>query len=262
MKYFGRIFYSHSLDVINSSDDNLENIRYQILDTYKHGNKISTQGLLFSEPFIFESSGGLGQSRLIKYQLQKTDNAPFKYDVLKLPDNIFVEGITELDDTILMTTLKKEELLVIDKKSMRLREKYTFTGDGWGVLRDDDTIVISNSTTDMSRFRLGNKVPIKKHKVLANNVILKGINEMEMVGEYIFANIWPTDCIAIIDKTNFVVLAWLDLSRLYPVTNRKYWSSVANGIAYDKKTGVLYVTGKNWDKIFAIKFESLNEKNN
>ncbi len=228
------------------------NIEFRLIKTTPHDVKSYTQGLSYYNGYIYESTGGLGFSELRKLELETGKLIKFK----KVADEYFAEGLAVSNNQLVQLTLKKNVAFIYDIQDLKEVDKFSFSGDGWGVVSLGEELIISDGTAELQRVSANNHQHISRAKVMVSGVELQGVNEMEYINGMIYANIWPTDCIAVIDPLKFNVEAWLDLSSLYPANRRLSESSVLNGIAYDVENKVLLVTGKNWPEIYHLK---LNE---
>ena len=231
----------------------LNNIEFKISQTTPHDIKAFTQGLIYYQNFLYESIGGLGFSEIRKVSI-KTGKI---IKSSKLPVHYFAEGLERINNKIIQLTLKKNIALVYDINNFNMRGKFEFSGNGWGLVKVDNDLLISDGSSTLKR--INNKtydpLPLSNVKVTVKGQDLDGINEMEYINGMIYANIWPTDCIAIIDPKKYRVAAWIDLSRLYPEDKRLNPNAVINGIAHDSLNDTLLVTGKYWPHIFHLKLK-------
>lgn len=241
-----------SPETIIPSSEKIEEIGFNLIETTPHNTDAYTQGLVYYRNHLYESTGGLGLSDIRKIDLATGRVIKFK----ALPDKYFAEGITLVGNRLIQLTLKKNTALVYDINSLELLDQFEFSGDGWGVVKINNNLLLSDGSSVLRRVNLENYQLQEERQVTVNGIELEGINEMEIINGMIYANIWPTDCIAIIDPEEYRVVAWLNLTGLYPEDKRLNSSSVLNGIAYEPSQHKLMVTGKNWPYIFHL---SLNE---
>jgi len=122
----------------------------------------------------------------------------------------------------------------------------------------NNELIISNGSDQLQKINVEDYTFIKEQKVTANGIALKGINEMEVVEGLLFANVLPTNCVAVIDLDKFQVVAWLNLKKIYPESERLNDFSVLNGIAYNEAEQLLLVTGKYWPQVYHLKLNNLN----
>ena len=161
------------------------------------------------------------------------------------------EGITLYKDTIIQLTLESETGFIYDKNTFELIREFPYAGEGWGITHDESHIIMSDGSSTLKLLDPATMKTTGSIKVTDKGVPVKLINELEYVNGKIYANIWKTNKIAIIEPDG-QVSGWIDLTGL--LDRQKYGNTpdVLNGIAYDEKTGRLFVTGKLWPVIFEI----------
>ncbi len=222
---------------------------YAVVESYPHSTSSYTQGLQIVAGELFEGTGMYGESRLLKVDL-KSGKATQK--LATLPDNQFGEGITILGDTIYMLTWREGLLHLFNKKTGNQIDKRHYAGEGWGLTSDGKQLYMSDgSARIVVRDRVTFK-PISSHSVYLNGEPLTMLNELEWIEGKIWANIYTTDFIAIIDPESWQVEGLINLTGLLPNSERETKTDVLNGIAYDEATKKIYVTGKYWSKLFEI----------
>lgn len=226
----------------------LKNINYHVDFTTPHDTNAYTQGLVYFNSFLYESTGGLGLSELRKVDINTGKIVQRK----TLASHYFAEGLARFKQHLIQLTLKKNQALVYDINSLNKLGHFQFTGDGWGLVEINNTLLMSNGTSQLREFNPHTHKQISEHSVTANGSALQGINEMENVNGLIFANIWPSDCIAIIDPETYQVDAWINLASLFPEYKRFNPSAVLNGIAFNPDKQQLLVTGKYWPEVFHL----------
>lgn len=231
-------------------------LSFKLIQTTPHDTNAYTQGLVYYDNHLYESNGGLGLSDIRKVDLKTGQTLKLK----KLPIHYFAEGLSRVHKQLLQLTLKKNQALVYDVDSLDLVNQFEFPGDGWGLVKIDNMLLISNGSPVLRRINSRSFQLLDEKQVTLNGVKLEGINEMENVNGLLYANIWPTDCIAIIDPDKYHVIAWINLSGLYPENKRPNPSAVLNGIAYNPEQRLLYVTGKNWPYLYHLKLNKYPER--
>ena len=173
----------------------------------------------------------------------------------KLPSNYFAEGLERVNNRLIQITLKKNTAWVYNMADLTVIDQFEFSGNGWGLVNVGDDLIISDGSSILRRISIKDYRSLSQHDVTVNGVKLEGINEMEYINGMIYANVWPTDCIAIIDPEKHQVAGWIDLSQLYPEEERLNPHSVLNGIAYDPLHDKMLVTGKHWPQIYHLKLK-------
>jgi len=221
----------------------------QVVNEYPHDANAYSQGLVFVEGTLYEGTGKYGRSMLRRVDL-KTGQTQQQ---VRLGNRIFGEGITAWDDTIVQLTWKSNIGLVYDRKTFELRRKFRYSGEGWGITHDGHNLIVSDGTStlrflDPKSFRV-----VRRLSVRSGGNRIRHLNELEFVDGEILANIWYKDYIVRISPTSGEVTGYFDLSRLWPQNQRLDKEAVLNGIAYDEVGKRLFVTGKNWPRLYEIR---------
>jgi glutamine cyclotransferase len=222
---------------------------YRIVNTYPHDQGAFTQGLAFENGVLYEGTGLYGKSSLRKVDLE-TGNVLQTYE---LPPKYFGEGITVFEDIIVQLTWKSKLGFIYDKNNFELLRNFTYATEGWGITHDGERLLMSDGTSTLYFLNPENFSTIGRIEVHENSSPITGLNELEYVKGKIFANVWPTDSVAIIDPHSGQVSGWIDLSGLLPSQYHSAPVDVLNGIAYDPANDRLFVTGKLWPWLFEIK---------
>lgn len=222
---------------------------YRVVHSYPHDAKAFTQGLVFADGHLYESTGLVGHSSLRMVDLE-TGRV---LQELPVPQPYFAEGLTTSGSTLVQLTWQSHVAFIYDRFSFRQLDTAKYTGEGWGLTTDGKTLIMSDGTAqlrflDPATFRELRRVTVKDHgRPLAQ------LNELEMVKNEIYANVWYSDRIARISPATGKVLGWIDLAGLLPQSERTDPQAVLNGIAYDAAHDRLFVTGKLWPRLFEIK---------
>lgn len=221
---------------------------YVVRNTYPHLTTSYTQGLQYVDGVLWEGTGQNGQS-----VLQRVDLATGKADVVaRLPRSEFGEGITILNGEAYQLTWQSNKAYVYDTQTGEKLREHTYPGEGWGLTTDGQKLYMSDGseyiyTLDPATFRRE-----KRTAVTYEGKAVQFLNELEWIDGRIWANVYTTDQIAIINPATGIVEGIVDLTGLLPVADVKAETDVLNGIAYDAATKRIFVTGKNWDKLFEI----------
>ncbi|MES2659463.1 MAG: glutaminyl-peptide cyclotransferase [Verrucomicrobiota bacterium] len=226
-----------------------DTLAYQIVSTRPHDATSFTQGLQLLDGRLFESAGQYGESAL-----REIDPATGK--VLRkrpLAKTVFGEGLTILNKEMFVLTWKEHTAYVFDPETFKPIRSHTYQGEGWGLTNDGKQLIMSDGSSDLKFINPKDFSVIKTLSVKDGSSPLKNLNELEMIDGQIFANIYTTDSIARISPETGQVTGWLDLKGLKNQLTPPGRAEVLNGIAHDKSTGNLLVTGKYWPQMFEIK---------
>lgn len=222
---------------------------YEVVNVYPHDAAAFTQGLVFHQGALYESTGLNGSSSLRRVELETGKVLNLK----KVPDEYFAEGLALFNGRLYQLTWQTQRGFVYDLDSFNLVRDFGYTGEGWGLTRDSSSLIMSDGT---SRIRFLNPDTFEVQRVITvqdNGRDVTQLNELEYIKGEIYANIWLTDRIARIDPQSGRVNAWINLSGLLSPEDLSRPVDVLNGIAYDEASDRLFVTGKYWPKLFEIK---------
>jgi len=236
----------------NNLEEKTVEFSYVIVNKYPHDPNAFTQGLVWDNGAVDEGTGLLGRSSLRQVDLG-TGKIIRRIDHDK---DIFAEGITVFQDRVYQLTWKNKIIFVYDKQDFSLISSYQYPREGWGVTHDNLNIIVSEGTDTLyflDPLTLGEKRSISVHDNSSN---IHYLNELEYIEGKIYANIWKSNLIAIINPDNGIVEGWLDLTGLYDLLSHDRALDVLNGIMYDQKKKKLFVTGKLWPILFEIKVVS------
>ncbi|MEX0773746.1 MAG: glutaminyl-peptide cyclotransferase [Balneolales bacterium] len=222
---------------------------YEVVNIYPHDPGAFTQGLLFRDGYLYESTGRFGQSSLRKVCLE-TGEVVQQHDV---GPEFFAEGLTDWKNQLFQITLNSGISFVYDLQTFEAERTFGYTGKGWGLTNDGSRLIMSDGTADLRFLDPETFREISRLTITENGQPVSKLNELEMVEGEIFANVYFTDHIVIINPENGHVTGRIDLEGLLPLADRRPQVNVLNGIAYDPDTGRLFVTGKLWPKLFEIR---------
>lgn len=235
---------------------------YDVIKAYRHDKNAFTQGLFYHNGFLYESTGQYGASTLRKVELE-TGKVLEKYEV---PREFFAEGIALLDGKIYQLTWQEGIGFVYDLETFKLLREFRYRGEGWGLTTDGTSLYHSDGTHVIRVF------DPEKYEVTRSIVVndergrpLTRINELEWVKGEIWANIWHSEQIgkpnniARIDPASGKLLGWIDLGGISPDDIARNSENTLNGIAYDPEGDRIFITGKNWEKLFEIKLKALSQ---
>ena len=221
---------------------------YEVVNSYPHDKDAFTQGLLFRDGVLFESTGLKGRSTLRKVRLETGE----VLQRLAVDNRYFAEGLTDWGSRLVQLTWETNIGFVYDLVSFKQLQTFTYAGEGWGLAHDDRRLIMSDGTPtlrflDPQTLAVTGRLPVKD-----GELPVEDLNELEFVEGEIYANVWTTDRIAIIAPATGQVAAWINLTGLMPAGFTS-GDAVLNGIAYDAQRKRLFVTGKLWPRLFEIK---------
>ena len=227
-----------------SADDS-----YRIVHTYPHDPRAYTQGLVYVDGHLYESTGLNGRSSLRMEDL----TTGRVLQSATVPQQYFAEGLAAWGSTLVQLTWQSHIAFVYDRFSFRLLRTLHYNCDGWGLTADGKNLILSDGTAeirffDPARFREVRHIDVSDHGQPVTD-----LNELEYIHGQIYANVWHTDRIVRISPSTGRVLGWINLAGLLPADQRSDPEAVLNGIAYDAVHDRLFVTGKLWPKLFEIK---------
>ncbi len=227
-------------------------LNYTVLNVYPHDITSFTEGLEWHDSTLYESTGLDGKSKLAKVNL-KTGKDIQRIDLAK---DIFGEGITVLNGKIYQLTYQTGKCFVYDFKTFKKINEFDYEGEGWGMTNDGKHLIMNNGNNnlyfrDPETFKIVNTIG-----VIDNNGPLAQINELEYVDGFIYSNVYTTNYIVKIDPNSGHVIAKADLSQIWNFASQQKneEADVLNGIAYNSAQKTFFITGKNWSKLFEVKF--------
>lgn len=221
---------------------------YQVKASYPHDNHAFTQGLIFHQGHLYESTGLYGSSSLRKVNL---DNGLI-LQLLNLDSDVFAEGLTIINDRLYLLTWQENLGFAYDLETFTLVDQFSYLGEGWGLTYDGQHLIMSDGTAQLSFIDPKTYKIVKQITVTNDKIPVEHLNELEYISNMIYANVWLTNEILVISPKTGNVLAQVDLSALATEENKADPNAVLNGIAYDHEQERLLVTGKLWDHVYHI----------
>jgi glutamine cyclotransferase len=215
------------------------------VNTFPHDPNAFTQGLVFEDGYLYESTGLRGQSTLRMVDLTTGDVILS----LSLDPSLHAEGITVFNDRIIQLTFTSGIGFIYDQQSFTNQGRFNFTPEGWGLTHDGHKLIMSDGSSQLRFLDIETFEETARIEVTDRGQPVFWLNELEYVEGEIYANVWQSDAMARISPETGEVLGWIELSGLLADESQ---AGVLNGIAYDSATGRLFVTGKNWPKLFEI----------
>jgi glutaminyl-peptide cyclotransferase len=223
---------------------------YEVVHTYPHDPTAFTEGLFYLNGFLYESTGLEQHSSIRKVRLE-TGEVLQKYDV---PPQYFGEGIVNWHDHLISLTWKSHVGFVRDLATFKVQRQFHYEGEGWALTQDGKQLLMSDGTSEIRLLNPETLVPVGRIQVTLEGKPVNNLNELEWVKGEIYADLWQTNWILRIDPHDGHVVGAINMAGLLsPSDIVKGQTDVLNGIAYDAKSDRLFVTGKNWPKLFEIR---------
>jgi glutamine cyclotransferase len=217
---------------------------FNVVGAYPHDRDAFTEGLVFEDGVLYESTGLYGGSSLRRVELE-TGRILQNYN---LSNEFFGEGITIFNDKIIQLTWKEHKGFVYNKTSFELLKVFNYPTEGWGLTHDGQRLIMSDGSANLYFLDPNNFETLGQIEVRYNGSLVSSLNELEYVKGDIYANIWPTGQIAVINPFNGQIKAWINCTSI----EAAYSGNVLNGIAYDAEEDRLFITGKLWSELFQV----------
>jgi glutamine cyclotransferase len=254
MKRFAIALIAASLSLASASPGRVRRMGaapvdgYRVVHTYAHDPAAFTQGLIYRDGFLFESTGLNGRSSLRKVAL----DTGVVIQQRPVAQEYFAEGLTDWNDRLIQITWQNEIALVYDRATLAPVRTFSYAGQGWGLTHDARALIMSDGSDTLRFFDPASFREVRRISVRDGDAPVRNLNELEYVRGEIYANVWHSDQIARIAPDSGRVLGWIDLRGIISPVLLADHEAVLNGIAYDAAADRLFVTGKLWPKIFEI----------
>lgn len=242
---------SASTNIHIKSNIKPKQLKYKVINTLPHDPLAYTQGLFIHQGQLYESTGQNGASSLRRIELTSGQ----VMQSVNLETTHFGEGATFHNGLIYQLTWTSGVCLVYNAETFDRTATYTYNTQGWGITSNGSELIMSDGSNVLRFMQPNGFAELRRLEVYDNQGPVRMLNELEYIDGLIYANIYTTDRIAIIDPKTGVVVAQADLSGILPNSQRTGREDVLNGIAYNTQTKQLFVTGKYWSKMFEIKLE-------
>ncbi len=232
---------------ILSCSAKVERYKIEVVKAYPHDTGSYTQGLFWHDGSLYESTGLNGKSTFRKVDLQSGQA------LTKLPFNkkYFVEGSVILGDKLYILTWTNKVVFIYDANTLEYRSTYSYPREGWGLTTDGKSLISSDGSSRI--YFLTPELKFERSiNVTLNGRAVRYLNELEWIDGRIWANVYTTDTIVIINPDTGIVEATVDCEGLLPERLRTYDTDVLNGIAVDSE-GRIFLTGKNWPELYEVK---------
>ena len=222
----------------------------EVVHTYPHDSSAFTEGLFYLNGYLYESTGLEAHSTIRKVRLE-TGEVVQKIDI---PAQYFGEGIVNWRGHLISLTWKSQVGFVFDLQTLKLQRQFQYAGEGWALTRNDKQIIMSDGTPELRFLDPNTLQETGRMQVTLDGKALQNVNELEWVKGEIFANVWQTNWIVRIDPGSGRVVGAINCAGLLKREDFVAGQTdVLNGIAYDAQHDRLFVTGKNWPKLFEIR---------
>ncbi len=244
--------------------DEIQRLVPEIINVYPHDDNAFTQGLLLHDGVFYESTGLYGESDLREVEIETGEIVR----LVDLPGEFFAEGLALVDDRFIQLTWQENAAFVYERETLELLGYFQYSGEGWGLCYDGTALFHSDGTEnidirDPETFQTQQII-----EVTIDGVPVIMLNELECVGDHIYANVWQTTRILQIDKQTGAVTALIDAQNLEDYVREELpdaivggTSNVLNGIAYNPESDTFYVTGKKWPLLFEVRFAAADSDN-
>jgi glutamine cyclotransferase len=240
---------SHNVNVVILSDITPKEFKYRVIARYPHDDHAYTQGLIYDNGILYESTGLFGQStvRIVTISTGK----PVK--LVPLPEKFFGEGIALYKDNIYQVTYQTQVGFVYDKKTLAQIRSFDYQiREGWGLCTDGQNLIMSDGTSGLFFIEPEFFTQVDQVNVFDNKGMIDSLNELEFINGKIMANVYGQTFIVIVDPATGKVMGRLECEDLMPKGFKNDFSKVLNGIAYNPANGHLFLTGKNWPVLYEV----------
>ena len=240
------------LMLCSCSGSELKRYKLEVVAEYPHDTQSYTQGLFFNDGQLYESTGLNGKSTFRSVDLQ-TGKALKRLDFDK---KYFVEGSVMFDGNLYIMTWQNRVVFIYDAETLEYKSTHRYARQGWGLTTDGKQLIASDGTANLyfmdANLKLDHKIQVK-----LDDKPVMWLNELEYIDGRVWANVYTSDEIVIINPRTGVVEGVIDCSGLLPRKLHSDTTDVLNGIAFNPADGKIYLTGKNWPKMYEVKLEEL-----
>ncbi len=225
---------------------------YRVVKTYNHDPDAYTQGLFYKDGFLYEGTGQKGASSVRKVELETGK----VLQSINLEDKHFGEGITLFNNKIYQLTWTSEVGFIYDFSTFKQVGSFTYSTQGWGLTNNDKELIMSDGSNVIHFMEPDNFAEIHRIEVFDENEAVNQLNELELINGDLYANVYQTNNIVIIDPKTGVVKGLIDFKGLLKDADKTGNEDVLNGIAWDEAGKRLFVTGKLWPKLYQVELIS------
>lgn len=234
--------------LLSCGDKAVKEYNVEVVAKYPHDTQSYTQGLFFQDGQMYESTGIKGKSTFRKIELE-TGNSLKRLD---FDSKYFLEGSVMFKDNLYILTWETKVAFVYDAETLEYKSTWKYPREGWGLTTDGKQLIASDGSSTLyfmdENFALQRRVIVKYE-----DRPVRWLNELEYINGKIWANVYMTDDIVIINPKDGRVEGIIDCRGLLPKQLRTPETDVLNGIAYNPEDGKIYITGKNWPELYEIR---------
>lgn len=223
---------------------------YRVMASYPHDPKAYTQGLLYLDGFLYESTGQRGHSSVRKVELATGK----VLQSATLADQLFGEGLALRQGTLYQLTWTSGKCLVFALATFQQVDELNYPGQGWGLECDGDLLYRTDGSEWLYQVEPAHFTTLRSLQVYTDKGPQPMLNELEFIDGLLYANVYMEDRIVAIEPNTGAVVRDIDMANLLKASDRTPEAEVLNGIAYDKQHGAIYVTGKYWPRLFQVQF--------
>ena len=250
MMWGGWVLWSSSSGgTSESTTSDVSNLRVEVLREIPHDTSAYTQGLLWHEGKLYESTGQYGESDLRR--VDPTSGVVERR--IDLAPSIFGEGLARVGRRLIQLTWKSEIALVYDLDTFENQDEFSYAGEGWGLSFDGRRLIMSNGSAQLSFRDPQTFDETGSLRVTLRGLTFRNLNELEWAEDSIYANVWLQDVIVRIDPQSGEITELIDAADLLSPSESR-GVDVLNGIAYNPESRTFYITGKWWPKMFEVRF--------
>jgi glutamine cyclotransferase len=234
-----------------ASAETARQLSYEVVNSYPHDPEAYLQGLVWYDNGFYESTGLHGRSTLRRVEFPSGKVVK----LIKLDPSLFGEGLALVGDHLIQLTWQAHRGFVYDRESFKLVREFNYDTEGWGLAYDGKNLILSDGTSTLTFLDPQTYQSIRKLQVTMNGRPITELNELEFIDGQIWANVWQTDLILLIDPATGQVRSFLNLKGIRPDSERQGNEDVLNGIAYDSEQKRIFVSGKLWPRLFEIRIK-------
>ena len=237
-----------TLCLLSCSEAKVREYKLEIVAEYPHDTGSYTQGLFFHDGQMYESTGIHGRSTFRKVDLDTGE----ALEKLNFDKKYFLEGSVIFGDDLYILTWETKTAFIYDAETLEYKSSWKYPREGWGLTTDGKQLIASDGSANLF-FMNGQFALDRKQIVTIEGRPVRWLNELEYIDGKVWANVYTTDEIVIINPKNGYVEGVIDCRGLLPQSMRGPETDVLNGIAYNPETKKIYLTGKNWPKLFEVR---------